>query len=198
MFHPSSPPLQLGRPRDPRIDTAVLLAVVELLEDVGYQRLSIAAVATRAGTTKPAIYRRWPTKAQLVHEAVFPAEDQRLVPDSDDLMADLRSMVAASVELFSRPAVRAAVPGLLAEFSSNPQMHAELLQRFAAPVWSRMHDRIERAAASGLVRAGVDPDILLDVIGGSTVMALAIRPGRELDRHWVDQTVALIARGILT
>ena len=86
----------------------------------GYQGLTVAAVAARAGTTKPAVYRRWPTKAQLVHEAVFPVADRPLVPDGDDLVADLRAMVAATAELFGRPEVRAAVPGLLAEFARDP------------------------------------------------------------------------------
>ena len=68
---------QTGRPRDGQIDDAVLRATVELLERDGYLQLTIANVAERAGTTKPAIYRRWPTKAHLVHEAVFPAQAAR-------------------------------------------------------------------------------------------------------------------------
>ena len=52
------------------IDEAVLRATIEVLESVDYLRLAIAKIAERAGTTKPAIYRRWPTKAHLVHEAV--------------------------------------------------------------------------------------------------------------------------------
>ena len=57
-----------GRPRDPRIDDAVIEATIDLLEQVGYLQLTISAIADRAGTNKPAIYRRWPTKAHLVHE----------------------------------------------------------------------------------------------------------------------------------
>ena len=187
----------LGRPRDTRIDTAVLLAAVELLEETGYQGLTMAAVAARAGTTKPAVYRRWPSKAQLVYEAVFPLEDQDLIPDGDDLAVDLRTMVVAALELFSRPAVRAAVPGLLADFSGSPGMHAELQLRLAVPVWGMMHARIERAIASGQARPDADPDVLIDVIGGTTMMALAIRPGRALDDLWVEQVVALLTRGLL-
>jgi AcrR family transcriptional regulator len=197
MMPTTSKSLVLGRPRDPRIDTAVLLAVVELLEETGYQGLTIAAVAVRAGTTKPAIYRRWPSKPQLVYQAVFPIEDQDLVPDSDDLVVDLHTMVAAVLELFGRPAVRAAVPGLLADFSGRPDLHAELQLRFVVPVWGMMHARIERAIASGQARPDADPDVLIDVIGGTTMMALAIRPGRALDDHWVDQVVALLTRGLL-
>ena len=61
-----------GRPRDSRIDDAVLRATVELLDEIGYARLTIPLVATRAGATPPAVYRRFPTKLELVYEAVFP------------------------------------------------------------------------------------------------------------------------------
>ncbi|WP_254848128.1 helix-turn-helix domain-containing protein, partial [Mycobacterium avium] len=64
--------VDFGRPRDPRIDAAVLRATVELLAETGYPGLLVSAIAQRAGTSKPAIYRRWPSKAHLVHEAVFP------------------------------------------------------------------------------------------------------------------------------
>ena len=95
-----------GRPRDRRIDGAVLRATAELLEEVGYLQLTIAAIAERAGTNKPAIYRRWPTKARLVHEAVFPAQGSDVIPPGDDLRSDIRSLVAIGVEILGRPAVR--------------------------------------------------------------------------------------------
>src|SRR5262249_39630713 len=62
-----------GRPRDPRIDAAILRAAADLLVEIGYSNLTMAAVAERAGTTKTALYRRWSSKAELVHEAAFPA-----------------------------------------------------------------------------------------------------------------------------
>ena len=72
----------LGRPRDPRIDDAVLGATVDLLGETGYADLSVDAIARHAGTSKPAIYRRWPSKAHLVHEAVFPIGEATALPDT--------------------------------------------------------------------------------------------------------------------
>ncbi|PRC48317.1 TetR family transcriptional regulator, partial [Mycobacterium sp. ITM-2017-0098] len=62
----------VGRPRNRGIDEAVLRATVELIGQSSYAELSLDAIAARAGTSKPAIYRRWRGKAHLVHEAVFP------------------------------------------------------------------------------------------------------------------------------
>ena len=189
--------MQHGRPRDHRIDAAVLRAVVDLLPGTGYDRLTVAAVAARAGTSKPAVYRRWRTKAQLVHEAVFPVMVRPLVPDGVDLVGDVRAMVAASAELFGRPEVRAAVPGLLAEFARDPDTHAGLQRRVAVPASADLRSRLERAAASGQARPDIEPDVLLDVIGGATLMALTLRPGRALDDQWVDDVVDLLMRGVL-
>ncbi len=105
---PSPSFIGAGRPRDQRIDNAVLEATTELLEEVGYLQLTIGAIAARAHTNKPAIYRRWPTKAHLVHEAVFPARAPAgVTPVGDDLRADIRALVTIGVELLGRPAARA-------------------------------------------------------------------------------------------
>ena len=59
-----------GRPRSAAIDEAVLTAARRQLSDGGFAALSFAAVADEAGTTRPAIYRRWPTKAALAASAM--------------------------------------------------------------------------------------------------------------------------------
>ena len=84
---------EFGRPRDPRIVGAVLKATVDLLGETGYADLSVDAIAKRAGTSKPAIYRRWPSKAHLVHEAVFPIGEATALPDTGSLAGDVRAMV---------------------------------------------------------------------------------------------------------
>src|SRR5438552_16672378 len=64
-----------GRPRDRAIDDAALRAARELLVEVGWDRLSMVAIAERAGVGRPALYRRWPSKTHLVFEAVFGWQD---------------------------------------------------------------------------------------------------------------------------
>ena len=79
-----------GRPRDPRIDAAILRATADLLVEIGYSNLTMAAVADRAGTTKTALYRRWSSKAELVHEAAFPAAPTAIETPPGDITADIR------------------------------------------------------------------------------------------------------------
>jgi AcrR family transcriptional regulator len=174
----------------------VLDAATALLEEVGYQRLTIAAIATRAGTTPPSIYRRWPTKAHLVHEAVFPSAPSTVVPDDDDLRAGLRAMLVSGVDVLSQPAARAAAPGLMAELTADPSVHADILQRFAGAEWGWLFNRIDRGIDDGEIRPGVRPATLIDVIAGSAFLATAVGPVERIDEEWADEVVDLIMRGI--
>jgi AcrR family transcriptional regulator len=185
-----------GRPRDERIDQAVLHATTEILEEVGYQRLTISSVASRAQTTPPAIYRRWPTKAHLVHEAVFSSTPEDVLPQHEGLREGLRSMLVSGVQLLSQPAARAAVPGLLAEMAAAPALHADILSRFAGGEWAWLYARIDLAIADGEVRSDVRPATLLDMISGSAFLATALGPPERIDNQWTDEVIDLIMRGI--
>jgi AcrR family transcriptional regulator len=189
-------PASGGRPRDLRIDDAVLRATTELLEEGGYLRLSVAAIAERAGTNKPAIYRRWPTKAHLVYEAVFPVHDPGEAPPPDDLRDAIRSLVALGVELLSRPAARAALPGLMAETAADSTLHVDVLGRLAAARWGWLERRIEAAIDAGEIRADVEASTVLEIIAGSTLVATALRTSAELDDAWVGRIVDVIVSGI--
>ncbi|MGH3554699.1 MAG: TetR/AcrR family transcriptional regulator, partial [Mycobacterium sp.] len=120
-----------GRPRDPRIDAAILSATAELLVQIGYSNLTLAAVAQRAGTTKTALYRRWSSKAELVHEAAFPVAPTALARPAGDMAADVRAMIAAARDVFTTPVVRAALPGLVADMSADSGLNARVMSRFA-------------------------------------------------------------------
>src|SRR5581483_3183891 len=65
-----APPARRGRPRDAAADDAILHATVDMLAEVGFDRLTIEAIAARAQIGKPSIYRRWHSKAELVVDAV--------------------------------------------------------------------------------------------------------------------------------
>src|SRR6202023_215148 len=119
-----------GRPRDPRIDAAILTATADLLVQIGYSNLTLAAVAERAGTTKTALYRRWSSKAELVHEAAFPVTPSALVAPAGDIAADIRTMIEAPRDVFTTPVVRAALPGLVADMTADAELNARVMSRF--------------------------------------------------------------------
>lgn len=185
----------LGRPRNREIDAAVLRATVELLAETGYADLSVDAIARRAGTSKPAIYRRWPGKAHVVHEAVFPIGAATELPDTGSLEGDAREMLRRTAAVLSTPQARAALPGLVAEMAVDPTLHTALLARFDDILVRGLTQWLETAAALGKVRRDVTAREVVDAVAGTTLMALLTR-GDELDDGWCDRTAALITRGI--
>lgn len=185
----------LGRPRDPRIDAAVLRSTVELLGDTGYVELSVDAIARRAGTSKPAIYRRWPSKAHLVHEAVFPIDSGTELPDTGSLASDVHEMVRRTVDVLTTPAARAALPGLVGEMAADLTLHAALLERFGGILSQGLTERLNEAVARNEVRADVTAAELTEALAGITFLALLTR-GAALDDTWIARTAELILRGI--
>lgn len=185
-----------GRPRDPRIDASILRAATELLVEIGYSNVTMAAVAERAGTTKTALYRRWPSKAELVHEAAFPATPTALVAPSSSFADDVRAMVEATRDVFATPVVRAALPGLVADMASDPELNTRVMQRFS-DLFAAVRNRVRRAVDEGDARPAVDPDRLIEVIGGATMLHLLLRPSDDLDDEWVEQTTALVTDGVV-
>lgn len=186
---------EFGRPRDPRIDAAVLDATVELLAATGYPRLLVSAIARRAGTSKPAIYRRWASKAHLVHEAVFPISAATEIPDTGSLGEDLREMVRRTTEVLSTPAAMAALPGLIGEMAVDPTLHSALLERFAGLIGGGLNELLAKAAARGEVRPDVTAPELAEAVAGVTLLGLLTRAG-ELDDTWIDRTTTLLLKGI--
>ncbi|HEU4363476.1 MAG TPA: TetR/AcrR family transcriptional regulator [Mycobacterium sp.] len=187
----------VGRPRDPRIDAAILSAAAELVVEVGYPNLTLAAIAERAGTTKTALYRRWSSKAELVHEAVFAMPSSVVAATAGDAAADVRAMIADARDAFTNPAVHAALPGLLADMAGDAELTARVLARFDDR-FEALRQWVAQAIERGDVRREVDPDRLVEVIGGAALFGLLLRPGGDLGDDWVDQTAAVVVHGVVT
>src|SRR3954451_9211881 len=99
MSVPVETPLR-GRPRDPRRREAILRAAVELVAEVGYDRMTVESLAARAGVSKPTIYRRWPGgKKDIIVEAIRVRHaDADALPDRGSLRSDLLALLALMVD----------------------------------------------------------------------------------------------------
>jgi AcrR family transcriptional regulator len=187
--------VEIGRPRDPRIDSAVLDATAELLGETDYASLSVDAIARRAGTSKPAIYRRWPSKAHLVHEAVFPVTEYTELPATGSTLGDVREMMARTFAVLTTPAALAALPGLVAEMAVDPTLHAALLDRFVDVLSHGLDAWLEAACQRDEVRPEVRASDVVDALAGIIFLALITHP-ETLDEAWMDRTAEFITRGI--
>jgi AcrR family transcriptional regulator len=181
-----------GRPRDPRIDEAVLRATRELLDDLGYQRLTYDAVAQRAGVHRPAVYRRWPTKLHLVLDACKDAVEAGLAfPESGSFEENLRFMVASTVNLFAIGYVRAGLAGALAEIAVDQDMIDEFAKSYANAPARRFAEIVDDHVARGVIRP-VDGRVLLTTITGTVFMRLTSLGGASGTTEFVDQFTELL------
>jgi AcrR family transcriptional regulator len=184
----------VGRPRDGRIDEAVLAATRELLVEEGYVGLSVEAVARRAGTTKPTIYLRWPSKAHLVHDAVYPARTGPFMPDTGSFAGDLAAMVEHDLASVSRPEVQAAGPGLLADVERHPELRETVVAGLQDAVRREFAAMVARAVDRGEVRPATDPDAVFDVVVGA--ISFHVTSHGRPQPGFATALVALVLRGV--
>ena len=183
-----------GRPRDPRLDAAIIDATVDLLTERGYNELSLAAVAERAETTTAAIYRRYGSKSELVTKAVFRTDGDDVVADTGDLEADLATMIRWSVEKLQRPAALAAIIGLLGESKSERKKNV-VESRSATQLTA---ERLERAKTAGELRSDVDAELLASLIDGPVLHVVLGGMTTPIDDSWIAQLVQVVLNGART
>ncbi|HXY43885.1 MAG TPA: TetR/AcrR family transcriptional regulator [Acidimicrobiales bacterium] len=183
-----------GRPRDPRVDEAILQATRELLVSRGYRRLAVDAVARRAGVSRTTVRLRWKSKAELVFDAVSPDARILQVPDTGSLEGDVGGCVANTVRLFRSAPMRAAFQGLLDDARNHPDVRQALSERIYRPSIEGFSRLVDRAVARGEIHQPIDADVLFDVIAGSSLYRLTVSGGDPA--RLADQLVAILTAGL--
>lgn len=187
----------VGRPRDDRIDRAVLDATLELLTEGSYADLTLTAVAARAGTSVPAVRRRWPSKLHLVHQAVFP-EDVAVPPRQTGigLQEMMESVVDGCMLLVSHPSMVGAITGLMSDLAAVPDLQQELTERLWTEVRADLAGRFADAARHDGVELDVDLGVIAEAAFGAALMASSIRGPQSLDEQWRDRVCTMLLAGL--
>ncbi len=183
-----------GRPRDETLDQAILDAAAELLSEVGYEALTLSDVAARAGTTRPALYRRHENKAELVIAAIGSLSEAMAPRPTGDHLADLEAELASFQDGITRVS---GVPmvGAMLHGSVDPDVLAAYRRQVVAPRRTRLRMIVDAAAADGAV-AGSDDDRALAVamaVGSWYAHALA---GDDPGDDWAHRTASLVWRAL--
>ncbi|OBG22776.1 TetR family transcriptional regulator [Mycolicibacterium celeriflavum] len=178
-----------GRPRDTSIDERVLSVTRQLLLEVGWDELSLRVVAARAGVGRSSLNRRWASKADLVLHAIL-GETPDLSPFSDtDLHGWIEWVVRGSHELFTRPDVQAAVPGLLLALRENDVLRKALWANFSGPAVQLFADHREAKTPAQRRRADTDARAVLAMAAGAAlfVTSVAVEDDSEVLRNRITQ-----------
>jgi AcrR family transcriptional regulator len=183
-----------GRPRDPQIDATVLEATLAVLDESGYGQLTIEEVARRAGATKPAIYRRWPTRQHLALAALAVRLGDSPVPDTGCTLCDLGEGIGVFLAAFRqiRPGVLGA---LFADCARVPELRDAFLATLFDPPREAVGQMLERAVARGDLRADVDRGLVLDMLS-SVVHYRALFGHAPITDVEVERAVEALLSGI--
>jgi AcrR family transcriptional regulator len=179
-----------GAPRNENTRQAVLRAALELTAERGYERCSIEAIAREAGTSKQTIYRWWPGKSAILHEAFENLAGGNLDhPDTGDLRADFTTQMTALAAFFSSPHFARPLRGLIGAAQSDPGIAQTLLRSLFGPRRERAIARLQTGLIRGELQRGFDPTLMVDALYGPLYYRLLITEG-ELTPEYVRELIA--------
>ncbi len=180
------PPSKTGRPRNAELDRGLLRAAQELLAEIGYDRMTIDAVAARCGTAKTSVYRRWAGKPELVADAVADLHGVDAVPDTGDLRTDLVHLASA----WHDPDCRrdAVVGGLLTAMGREPALRDAVQEAITAPHLGAFTAIVTRAVDRNEVPAGHDLSLIGALFPAFTFHRIAIQ-AQPVDAAFIEYVV---------
>ncbi|MEU9883470.1 TetR/AcrR family transcriptional regulator [Streptomyces phaeochromogenes] len=165
-----------GRPRSAAADAAILAATRAALVELGWSKLTLGDVATRAGVAKTTLYRRWAGKNELVVDAVAALFDELELPDRGSLSADIEGVVLQFAAILARPEAKSGLMAVLAESTRDDALR----ERIRASVVDRQKRLVlegrRRAQVRGELPPESDPstaartvDLIFDMVAGAVV-----------------------------
>ncbi|MEU8762163.1 TetR/AcrR family transcriptional regulator [Streptomyces sp. NPDC048659] len=195
-------PARSGRPRSAEADTAILEATRAALVELGWSKLTMGDVATRAGVAKTTLYRRWANKNELVVDAVAVLFDELELPDLGSLQADIAHVVLQFAALLERPETKTALMAVVAESTRDEplreRIRGSIVDRQKRLVLAGRQRAQERGELPGerdpLAVAAID-DLIFDVVAGAVVHR-ALVSAEPVDEPWVSRLTALLLGGL--
>jgi AcrR family transcriptional regulator len=190
--------------RSERSRRAIFDAALGLVGEAGYQKTTIEGIAARAGVGKQTIYRWWSSKAAVLLDAYADLADRAAaavgevgaaIPDSGDLVADLRFVLRATVDELVDPTYDIPTRALTAEGVVNAALGAQYVERLLRPSLQLYVDRLNASRERGEVRADLDLDTAVEMFTGPLTGRWLLRTG-PLDHAYADRLVDYALNGL--
>ncbi|RSM97089.1 TetR family transcriptional regulator [Nonomuraea sp. WAC 01424] len=191
--------------RSERSRQAILQAARELVSEVGYAKVSIEAIAARAGVGKQTIYRWWRSKGAVVFDSFLALSEggdasdggdgSVVLPDTGDIEADLKTVMRATVAEFADPGFEAPIRALNLEIVNDPELAAQYRDKLAAPVDEAKKARLRSAQRAGQIAADADLDLALELIYAPLYQRWLLRSG-PLTPQYADALVDLALKAL--
>lgn len=183
-----------GRPRSAIADEAIREAAVDLFAEHGFEGFSVEDVADRAGVSKATVYRRYPSKVDLVVEAASClAEDEITFPDTGNLRDDVRELARTLAKKFANSPAGRVMPVMTVERRRYPELDAGY-RRFLADRKARTREVLQRGIERGELPLDTDLAMMGSMLVGPIFHRLMITQ-EPVDDPFVDAFVDALLRG---
>ncbi|WP_411105840.1 TetR/AcrR family transcriptional regulator [Streptomyces sp. cmx-4-9] len=188
--------------RSDRSRRAILDAALALVGEVGYNKLTIEAIAARAGVGKQTIYRWWPSKAAVLLDASTALAGEAEAdggwtgfPDSGDLAADLKAVLRATVDEFNDEKYDAATRALTAAGATDPELGAQFTAQLLEPQLALYESRLRTAQEAGQLDPEADLRLTVEMLLGPLTHRWLLRTA-PLTHAFTDALVDRVLRGV--
>lgn len=172
----------------------MLAAVLALVTEQGMDAVTMDAVAARAGVSKPTIYRRWPTKQDLVVAAAESRVGPVDIPDAGDFRVEIRALLESRLRVYRSPGtgrLLAEIIGTAAKTVGDRSAYARYTQRTT----EQTRAILERGVLRGDVRADMDVSAAATLVAAPMVFRL-VGEQQSPDQQFVDELVEMLARAV--
>ncbi|OIJ89169.1 TetR family transcriptional regulator [Streptomyces sp. MUSC 14] len=197
-----TPASRAGRPRDPAADAAILAATREALVELGWSKLTLGDVATRAGVAKTTLYRRWAGKNELVVDAVAELFDELELPDRGSLADDIEGVVLQFAAILARPEAKSGLMAVVAEATRDDALRERIRRSIVERQMRLVLQGRARAQKRGELPPEPDPreaartvDLIFDVVAGAVVHRTLVS-GKAADEEWVRSFTRVLIGGL--
>jgi len=181
-----------GRPRSEKARKAVIQSTLTLLKRVGFNDLTIEAVAARAGVGKATVYRWWPNKAELVVDAFVSAVEEELrFPSAGPVLESIHAQMKRWAHIFRSP-LGQIISTVIGAGQSDPEILEAFQAHWVEPRRIEARRLLRQAMQSGEIRCDIDPDAALDLLYGPLYLRLLIRHA-PLDEDFVDAVFKVVS-----
>lgn len=188
---------QRGRPRNDKARAAALHVARDLLQEHGYEGLSLDMVAEQAGVSKQSLYRWWGSKSELIAQTVlagYAASAPLLVPNSDDVRADLGAIVESLVQSMSRADNAPLIRAMVVVAATDSDAAAVLWDRFTGPARLAIAERLNVGISNGQLRPGFSSSVAAEAIIGAGLFLILGR--QDIPAGYADSLLELLFSGI--
>jgi AcrR family transcriptional regulator len=183
-----------GRPRSFKSHQAILQATIELLAEVGFDSMSIDAIAARAKVGKTTIYRRYNSKEELVADAIESLREEVIIPNTESFWGDIEALIENAAKITLSSLGRQTVAMIIGTASSNPQFAKIYWDKYLQPRRQAFAMVIDRAKTRGEIQPDLESDLVFDLMSGIMLYALVFQTAESSWQSYVCRALAFVLR----